>query len=297
MINEINNGNLLYYENLKTYIYHLCANKLYTTQYSVTENSLLFKNEKIYYWIFDAPGESALAHWIYESFIFVHILIGLNKQIKNIKILTRNNNKYVKTILNFFNIENEIVNEISNYNNVCFFPKVYSLNTTPTQIECDEYYNKHLNLYIQYIQSNLQIVKKIKSLFLPRNDTDNHKENDRIINNTDNIKQIVIQNGGMVLDTYRLNNINYQFTIVNNADIIILDYGSSLYFNCIFLKNKKIYVLDDKDLYTEQMAYESLRLLYKIIADNNDVKMITTHNLSLIEDITKEMLVIYILIQ
>jgi hypothetical protein len=287
IINEINNGNLLYYENLKTYVYHLCANKLYIDQYNHNENSKLFKNEKTYYWIFDAPGESALGHWIYESFIFVHILIGLNKQIKNIKILTRNNCKYVKNILNFFNIENEIVNEINNYNNVCFFPKVYSLNTTPTQIECDEYYNKHLNLYIQYIQSNLQIVKKIKSLFLPRNDTDNHNENDRIINNTDNIKQIVIQNGGMVLDTYRLNNINYQFTILNNADIIILDYGSSLYFNCIFLKNKKIYVLDDKNLYTEQMAYESLRLLYKIIADNNDVKMITTHNLSLIEDITK----------
>ena len=35
------------------------------------------------------------------------------------------------------------------------------------------------------------------------------------------------------------------------------------------------------------MAYESMRLLYKKIADNNDVKMITTHNLSLIEDITK----------
>jgi len=287
IINEINNGDLLYYENLKTYVYHMCVNKLYIDQYNPNENSKLFKNEKTYYWIFDAPGESALGHWIYESFIFVHILIGLNKQIKNIKILTRNKCKYVKTILNFFNIENEIVNEISNYNNVCFFPKVYSLNTTPTQIECDEYYNKHLNLYIQYIQSNLQIVKKIKSLFLPRNDTDNYKENDRIINNTDNIKKIVIQNGGMVLDTYRFNNINYQFTILNNADIIILDYGSSLYFNCIFLKNKKIYVLDDKNLYTEQMAYESLRLLYKIIADNNDVKMITTHNLSLIEDITK----------
>lgn len=287
IINEINTGNLLYFENLKTYEYKLCDNILYITQYSVTENSLLFKNEKIYYWIFDAPGESALGHWIYESFIFVHILIGLNKQIKNIKILTRNNCKYVKTILNFFNIENEIVNEISNYNNVCFFPKVYSLNTTPTQIECDEYYNKHLNLYIQYIQSNLQIIKKIKSLYLPRNDTDNYKENDRIINNTDNIKQIVIQNGGMVLDTYRLNNINYQFTIVNNADIIILDYGSSFHFNCIFLKNKKIYVLDDKGLYNGGMAFESLRLLNKIIADNNDVKIITTHNLSLIEDITK----------
>jgi len=287
IINEINNGDLLYYENLKTYVYHMCANKLYIDQYNHNENSKLFKNEKTYYWIFDAPGESALGHWIYESFIFVHILIGLNKQIKNIKILTRNNCKYVKNILNFFNIENEIVNEINNYNNVCFFPKVYSLNTTPTQIECDEYYNKHLNLYIQYIQSNLQIVKKIKSLFLPRNDTDNYKENDRIINNTDNIKKIVIQNGGMVLDTYRLNNINYQFTIVNNADIIILDYGSSFHFNCIFLKNKKIYVLDDKNLYTEQMAYESLRLLNKKIADNNDVKIITTHNLSLIEDITK----------
>jgi hypothetical protein len=35
------------------------------------------------------------------------------------------------------------------------------------------------------------------------------------------------------------------------------------------------------------MDQDIIKLLYKIIADNNDVKIITTHNLSLFEDITK----------
>jgi hypothetical protein len=215
----------------------------------------------------------------------------LNNKYDNIKILTTNNKKYVKSILNFFNINNEIVYDITNYNNTCFFPKVYSLNTKDINIiniKDDEYYNRYLNEYINYITTNIKQIRKNKLVFLPRNDKDNYLPNDRKINNTDVIKDIVINNNGVVLDTYNINNIEYQFTIVNDSDTIILDYGSSFFFNCIFLKNKKIYILDDTDCYICQSNKCCfLVYLYNIINNNNKVHFIKTTNIELLKNICK----------
>lgn len=273
-------------ENLKDYNYQLCVANLHTEKYESTDNNSMFKPEKTHYWIIDSPGDFALAHWIYESFIFINILIGLNDKISNIKIMTKNHKKYVKSMLRFFEIKNEVVNEIDNYNNYCYFPKIYCLNTSQ-DIKTDEYYNLYLNSYINYIQRNIPIIQNIKTVFLPRNNADNYLPNDRIINNTDRIKEIVIGNGGMVLDTYALNNIKYQFTIINNADIVILDFGSSLYLNCIFLKNKKIYIIDNQSQIPHLSRFDINNLLYNIISSNNEVHIITSNELFIFENITK----------
>ena len=284
-------------ENLNDYNYDLCVANLHIYTYGIneirkyrnTEINAMFKPEKTHYWIIDSPGDFALAHWIYESFIFIHILIGLNERIANIKIVTKNHKKYVKSMLCFFEIKNEVVNVIDNYNNYCYYPKIYSINTS-RQMEDDAYYNLYLNLYINYIQSKLQqstIQQSIPTVFLPRNNVDNYLPNDRTINNTDKIKEIVIGNGGTVLDTYALNNIIYQFTIINNADVVILDFGSSFLFNCIFLKNKKIYVIDNQNLYQSQSKFGIINLLYKKISSNNEINIITSNDLSIFERITK----------
>jgi hypothetical protein len=253
-------------ENLKDYKYDLCVANLHTYKYEHTQDTqvdAMFKPEKTHYWIIDSPGDFALAHWIYESFIFIHILIGLNEKIANIKILTKNHKKYVKSMLCFFEIKNEVVNVIDNYNNTCYYPKIYSINTSQ-QIEEDTYYNLYINSYINYIQGNIQgNIQGITTVFLPRNNADNYLPNDRTINNTDKIKATVIENGGTVLDTYALNNIKYQFTIINNADVVILDFGSSFLFNCIFLKNKRIYVIDNENQYQFQSKFAIINLIYK----------------------------------
>jgi hypothetical protein len=282
-------------ENMHDYTYDLCVDNLQIYTYGInemrkyrnTEINSIFKPDKTHYWIIDSPGDFALAHWIYESFIFIHILIGLNERIANIKIVTKNHKKYVKSMLCFFEIKNEVVNVIDNYNNYCYYPKIYSINTS-RQIEEDAYYNLYLNLYINYIQSNIPIMQQsITTVFLPRNNADNYLPNDRTINNTDKIKNTVIDNGGTVLDTYALNNIIYQFTIINNADVVILDFGSSFLFNCIFLKNKKIYVIDNQNQYQSHSKFAIINLLYKKISSNNEINIITSYDLSIFERITK----------
>jgi hypothetical protein len=285
-------------ENLKDYKYDLCVANLHTYKYEHTQDTqvdAMFKPEKTHYWIIDSPGDFALAHWIYESFIFIHILIGLNEKIANIKILTKNHKKYVKSMLCFFEIKNEVVNVIDNYNNTCYYPKIYSINTSQ-QIEEDTYYNLYINSYINYIQCNIQSniqgnIQGITTVFLPRNNADNYLPNDRTINNTDKIKATVIENGGTVLDTYALNNIKYQFTIINNADVVILDFGSSFLFNCIFLKNKRIYVIDNENQYQFQSKFAIINLIYKKINSNNEVTIITSHDPSIFENITKKVII------
>lgn len=281
-------------ENLKDYNYPLCVADLHTDIYDAADaasdaaDAALYKPEKTHYWIIDSPGDFALAHWIYESFIFIHILNELNelkelnaKGSTGIKIMTKNPKKYVKSMLSFFGIKNEVVHQIDNYNNYSYFPKVYSMNTSQN-IETDEYYNLYLNSYISYIQCNISVIQSIRAVFLPRNTIDNYSQNDRIISNTDKIKEIVIENGGMVLDTYSLNNIKYQFSIINNAEIVILDYGSSLFLNCIFLKNKKIYIIDNHYQASSHHRFSINNYLYNMITSNNDVSIITSNDLSLI---------------
>ena len=246
-------------------------------------------NDKSYYFLIDSSNSPALAHWICESFICIKLLIELNKKIPNIKILTRNNKKYVKSFLKFFNIKNEIIYNIDNYNNITYLPIILSLHHKHKKPADDIYFNYHLDYYLNYIKNNLiNFSPNNKCIFLPRNSIDNFIPNDRVIINTDKIKEIVINNGGIVLDTYHLNNIKYQFSIINNSDIIILDMGSSVYINCLFLENKTIYIINNFgsiDDYMESLPYSGYIL--KQIFAKNKVTIINSIELSLIENIMK----------
>lgn len=68
-----------------------------------------------------------------------------------------------------------------------------------------------------------------KYLLLPRNSKDNCIRCERIINGIDDIEDNIISIGGMVLNTYQMNNIELQMSIIKNSEIIILDYGSSFF--------------------------------------------------------------------
>jgi len=249
-------------------------------------------HHKSYYYIIDSPNSPALGHWIYESFIFIKLLIDLNKNNNNIKIFTKNNKKYVKNLLKFFNIHNDIVYNIDNYYNITYSPKIYSLHYNNIDAFNDTYFNFHLNFYINFIKNNLiNLSSSNNIILLPRNNIDNFIPNDRKINNIDIIKDIIINNGGIVLDTYHLNNIKYQFSLINDAKIIILDFGSSVFLNCVFLENKHIYILDDTNLHISHLDKNLFPYKFHIINTyvlmKNKVQFINTNDLQLINDITK----------
>jgi hypothetical protein len=190
----------------------------------------------------------------------------------NIKILTKvNNNEILKSLLsNFFpDIKNEIVNNVDNYNNICYSPLIYSIYYHHRLIK-DDYYNHHLNFYLNTINKNLDLtVPKYKNVFI-NNDNNNDKN--------DKIHQFIHQNGGIIIqDT--IENIKNNLNIINNADNIFLNYNSSFYLYCMGLKNKNIYFIEiniylPNGIYSHVMGMPLFGYLYNIINKNNKIACI-----------------------
>jgi len=265
------------YENVCSYSYACCEPELLINL--STENEINNHDDVHIYFIFVCPGMDALFHWIAECFIFYPLMIKLKETYPSIKILTNNTKKYVANMFKFFNITNEIVHTIDNKTrNVCFFPPIVSLNNLSYLTDI---YSKYINLYIENISLKIPNGSYYNSnsptnkvLFLPRNSKDNYKANDRIIHGSEDIEQNIIDNGGVVLNTYQINNLFIQWGIVMNSDVIIVDFGSSYFFNCLFLKNKKIIVLNNYGYFYEHNTYLAIKLLNDIIFQNNTVHII-----------------------
>jgi FkbM family methyltransferase len=249
-------------------------------------------NAQIYI-ILDCPGLDAFVHWVFETFIFFPLFEKINHMYPNVKILTSNKKKYVANLLKFIGMNNEIVYKIDNYDNICFIPPLLSLNYMTNAAIINNYTNQFIDRIIK-TTSSFNYENNI--LFLPRNIKDNYFPDDRIPihflrerRNKEEIEYIsecVIKNGGIVLNTYEINNFNTQFSIIRNSKNIILDYGSSLFVNGIFCKNKNIIVLN-KDLKCKfHKEYLSYVCLFEImISNNNNVVILEEYNSY--EDIAK----------
>ena len=270
----IKNSKLIKFNNVTSYKYSVCKPELLINN---NENNLLNNNE-IYY-ILDCPGLDAFAHWVFESFIFYKNIIKLTKIHPNLKILTNNKKKYVKSLLKFFNINNEIIyhntdylNEkiIPNNNNICYFSKILSLNDPNIDLP---FFNQIINEFINDINNKIpQLNQPNNILLLPRNKIDNYASNDRTLYGIEDIEKNIIDLNGTVLDTYSLNNIFYQFTIIKNSNTIILDFGSSFLVNALFVKNKKIIILNNYGWYEWQTReFIAIKTICDIITKNNNI--------------------------
>jgi hypothetical protein len=269
---SINNNDVLIIENLSNYKYNFSTRNIIVNKCDDISN---YKPEKSYYFILDS-GSNDIYHLIYESFIFINLLIDLNiKHGNNIKILTKfNNNEILKSLLsNFFpDIKNEIVNNIDNYNNICYSPLIYSIYYHHRLIKDDYYYNHHLNFYLNTINKNLDLtVHKYKNVYI-NNDNDNNNDNNY------KVHQFIHQIGGIIIqDT--IENIKNNLNIINNADNIFLSYNSSFYLYCMVLKNKNIYIIENfiyrpNGINIQVMGMPLFGYLYNIINKNNKIACI-----------------------
>lgn len=266
---EIDDYKLNMYENIKSYSYTHCVSEL---RLEFNNNDNIETCNKEYYYIFDCPGEDAFGHWIYESFIFIPIFFKIREKFPNINILTKNTKKYVNNFFKFYKIENNIINNINNLNNICFFNPIVSLNDNNIN---KEFFIKHIELFYDNIHKNINIYNNENVVFLPRNTKDNYAANDRTNLGNNDICNNIQNIGGTVINTYELNNIELQFSKINSFNTIILDFGSSLFVNSIFLNNKKIIVLDNFGLSYQISNFVSINILYNYIAKKNNVIFVT----------------------
>ena len=107
-------------------------------------------------------------------------------------------------------------------------------------------------------------------LYLPRNLKENYIHNDR--KNRDMTDEVIKQDG-VIMDTYSINNFYIQLSIVNSAQRIILDYGSSYLVNCIFIDSKTIELLGASCM-DSQYQFPSMKYLIDKITSKNSVTCI-----------------------
>jgi capsular polysaccharide biosynthesis protein len=274
-----NNEDLLYkFDNVIDYNFEWYENQIKINNSEQSTNDILL--DKQIYFIFDNAGNDALAHFIFESFIFYNIFFDLSKIYNNIKIVTKNKKKYRKNIFKLFNIENIVVENIENTNNICFFHPIISISHS----------NINLLLFEKYL---VMFINKMKTfeystninyniLYFPRNKKDNFFYNQTEIFGLDELENSLIEYGSTVIDTYVLNNIHIQTQLLFTHKIIIVDYGSSLFFNCIFLTNKIIIVLNNREWFQTQIILPGYSYLFDIINKNNKVYVINKNNENLI---------------
>jgi hypothetical protein len=239
------------------------------------KNHQNYKEDKSYYFILDSNASREFGYWIFESFIFISLLKDLNKTNPNIKIITKIKNYDIKELLLYFNVHNEIVNEIDNYNNICYSPNIYS-NYYIHYLQHDDYYNNFLINYINHIKNNLYPnVNKYNYVFI---NFDHNNETVKKIKTNANVNDICFINNNH-------ENIKYNLSVIDNAKIIILLYDPSFYYNCIFLENKMIIVIDD-DLYrpngigTHINSNTFLDHLFKIIYNRNKLQIMKLADIS-----------------
>jgi hypothetical protein len=271
------NDDLVINENVIDYKYKFPTIDILFTK-NTDNNHKKCKENKSYYFILDSNTSQDFGYWIFESFIFVSFLKELNKYNENIKIISKIKNYDIKPLLNYFNINNEIVNEIDNYNNICYSPKIYSVYYF-SLLKNDVYYYTCLINYIIYVKANLDInVNKYNYVFVNMN-SNNPNYNDEIITKIKNNAK----DSFFINDNYE--NIKYNLSIINNANIIILLYDPSYYYNCIFLENKIIIIVDD-DVYRPNGIRAHIKSnpfldhLFKIIYCKNKIKIMKLDDVS-----------------
>lgn len=131
-------------------------NLIYNT--CIDSNNINYKNEKSYYYILDS-GSEEMGYWIFESLIFIDLLKKINRNNREIKILSNiKREPYIREFMKKLQITNDIVYKIENYNNICYSPLIYSIYYLH-RLEQDEYYKSYLQNFIEYGRKNELIVK------------------------------------------------------------------------------------------------------------------------------------------
>ena len=224
-------------------------------------------SENIYF-INENCDDTGFIHWIAESAIFLPEYIEFKKKYPNIKIHCNKKRNYKTLLYNKFNITDNDISFNLELPNKCIIVPYHNLYVKHNKYIVN--FNNNLSRLVSYLAGNINPIKDIPILFLPRQVKDNYGGNNRTINYTD-IYTNVINNGGTILNTDNITDIDTQINYIKAAKILILDHGSSYLFNGIFAKDSKIILLNANstilDSYKEFVYMNALE--HRIVQNNN----------------------------
>jgi hypothetical protein len=265
--------------NVKSQAVDMSTSELFFKYHDLNSNN----GDISYFLLFETSFDSAFAHWIYESAIYLFYFFELKAECPKLKILVKQNPKrsYKKLFFKALNInENDIYwieNEESSdcrtiydnipINNICINTKLQCMNT----ININTILLKELVInFRNKIINNLNIVypekKTIEYLFFPRSKIENYSCNDRIIN-YDAVYAILEGKEHVIHDTINTINLKDQIELLISSNTIFLDWGSSMLVNGIFCKNSNILISDALEF---QRKYKWFDVFFEIAMENNN---------------------------
>jgi hypothetical protein len=224
-----------------------------------------------YYFIVDTAYDTAFGHWIYETFIHINLFHILKSKYSNIKLVLKNKRMFKQVFLDFVNIyDNDIIYNITNSNNISFFPMPTSLNYTGN----NELHYKLIDNLFSYF-NNIKLSNDIyfKYIIMPRQIKENYQSNDVYIS-YELLKQHFIEhynNNYTILNTDNIDKLIDQINIVSNSDNIIITDGSPFLVNGLFCKNKNIHLCGRLCTHLQANVFPAMKKIRDNIMNNNNV--------------------------
>lgn len=237
-----------------------------------------------FFLLFETCFDSAFAHWIYESAIYLIYFFELKLEYPELKILVKKNPKrsYKNLFFKALNINENDIHWIENeecsdcttvhtnipINNVC-------INTKPQYMNTVELINVVLlkELIVNFrnkIINNLTIAypeeKIIEHLFFPRSKLENCSQNDRIIS-YDSVYAILEGKDYVIYDTINTINLKDQLELLISSKHIFLDWGSSMLVNGLFCKDSIILISNVLEF---QKKYKWFDVFFEIAMESNN---------------------------
>ena len=261
------------------YSYKIIKNVVKVTpsfnKWTMETNQIYPYHDSSYYFIIDTLLHDAFAHWVFESAIYLPLLLLLKeKYYPNLKLYISGKKIYKSLFFDFFQIKETDVTCEFNLENSCIFPiPISSLNIK----SITESYVKQVERFINLLYSNtVSSSKTINTIFLPRQTKEVYLPNNRVYNTT-NISEIIsLDEKNYILNTDDIKKIKDQIILVNSIKNVILMGVSSYFVNGIFCQDSKIIILDDFSSQTEEFV--KLKYIHEKICKNNKVFIIPNNN-------------------
>jgi len=246
----------------------------YNNDIDVTKLSIFF--------LFETQFNLAFGHWIYENAVHLPYFKYFPNEVK-ILVNKNDHRNYKKLFFNLFNIIEDKIQYLDNVplqdydynlipdNNICIICNHVILTSDINQDNHKKLYLEKLftNFYNEIFENNIfDYNKKIQHLFFPRNNSENYKPNDRIMDYS-NVYKLLEGKKYIMYDTMETTDIKNQIQLLLSSENIYLDYGSSFFVNTLFCRNSNIYIIDINK-YLFQFEYICNKILINFLKNKSN---------------------------
>lgn len=256
-------------ENIRSVDIDINTSKRSYNLYPLRSSENVTKEAKQIYYIVETIYHDAFAHWVYETAIYLHLFKFDGKII--LKSTPQRN--YKRLFLNLYGITEQYIHwtetNIIPEANICKVLNSYCLNDK--NVENIPTFNLLLDRFHSKIRSILSrcnsTEKNIPNLFFSRNKAQNYVQNDRVMDYRrfyEHIEGIEY----LEYDTQQTTDFEDQIKLLDSANNVYLDYGSSFLVNGMCCSESTIYITGKSD---QHLIYPLLNEIFKYIQKSNTI--------------------------